>query len=131
MFINFDSKIIFIDEVDSILMSRSEHEHEASRRLKTEFLVQFDGLTTDEQIPIFLIGATNRPQELDAAVLRRFVIIIEKEILNGFFWKSKKVYIPLPSKEARKSLVKQYLKDIKHQIDEESLEQISAILQGF
>jgi len=67
------NKIIFIDEIDSILMTRSESEHEASRRLKTEFLIQFDGLSASDQSKIFVIGATNRPQELDSAALRRFV----------------------------------------------------------
>jgi len=66
-------QVIFVDEIDSILTSRSENEHEASRRLKTEFLIQFDGLTCSDQRKIFVIGATNRPQELDSAVLRRFV----------------------------------------------------------
>lgn len=57
-----------------MLTARSETEHEASRRLKTEFLVCFDGMQTSDQDRIVLIGATNRPQDLDDAVQRRFVI---------------------------------------------------------
>ena len=59
--------IIFIDEIDSILSERSAGEHEASRRLKTQFLVEFDGVANGAE-RIAVIGATNRPQELDDAV---------------------------------------------------------------
>lgn len=55
------------DEIDSILSERSACEHEASRRLKTEFLLQFDGVATSSN-SIVVIGATNRPQELDDAI---------------------------------------------------------------
>ena len=55
------------DEIDSILSERSAGEHEASRRLKTQFLVEFDGVANGSE-RIVLIGATNRPQELDDAV---------------------------------------------------------------
>lgn len=45
-----------LDEIDSLLTSRSEGEHEASRRLKTEFLVQFDGVATNSNQRVLLIG---------------------------------------------------------------------------
>lgn len=62
--------IIFIDEIDSILSARKDSEHDAIRRLKTEFLVQFDGVGTSCDDRILVMGATNLPQELDLAALR-------------------------------------------------------------
>ena len=59
-----------MDEIDSLLCERREGEHEASRRLKTEFLVEFDGLKSSSEERILVMGATNRPQELDDAALR-------------------------------------------------------------
>ena len=55
--------VIFIDEIDSILCKRSGTEHESSRRLKTEFMVQADGLNNGPNAngQVLVIGATNRP----------------------------------------------------------------------
>lgn len=69
--------LIFVDEVDSLLSARkSDGEHEASRRLKTEFMVQMDGIANvegDERSSNMLVLAcTNCPWDVDSAVLRRF-----------------------------------------------------------
>ncbi|KAI9283106.1 P-loop containing nucleoside triphosphate hydrolase protein [Umbelopsis sp. AD052] len=88
--------VIFIDEIDSILTERKDTEHEASRRLKTEFLMQFDGVTSNTDAKVLVLGATNKPQELDQAALRRF---------------AKRIYIPLPSAEARLALLQHLLKN--------------------
>jgi hypothetical protein len=64
--------IIFVDEVDSLLGARGgAHEHEATRRMRNEFMAAWDGLRSKENQRILILGATNRPFDLDDAVIWR------------------------------------------------------------
>ena len=63
--------IIFIDEVDSFLGARKGSEHEASTSMKTEFMTMWDGFQTNENARVMVLAATNRPWEVDEAILRR------------------------------------------------------------
>ena len=94
--------IIFIDEIDSLVSSRSDNESEAARRIKTEFLVQMQGVGVDndgvlgkitiifglftKKLFSLVLGATNIPWVLDSAIRRRF---------------ERRIYIPLPEAPAR------------------------------
>ncbi|KAI0493809.1 hypothetical protein KFK09_023934 [Dendrobium nobile] len=64
--------IIFIDEVDSFLGQRRTTDHEVLTNMKTEFMSLWDGFTTDQNARVMVLAATNRPSELDEAILRRF-----------------------------------------------------------
>ncbi|XP_068151618.1 fidgetin-like protein 1 [Drosophila tropicalis] len=108
--------IIFIDEVDSLLSKRSGNEHESSLRLKNEFLIHLDGATTSEENRILVIGATNRPQELDEAVRRRFV---------------RRLYIPLPDKDARKQIIIKIIGQVKHNLTTHDIEVLSESADGY
>ncbi|KAF5732445.1 ATPase family AAA domain-containing protein 1-A [Tripterygium wilfordii] len=63
--------VIFIDEVDSFLGQRRTTDHEALTNMKTEFMALWDGFTTDQNARVMVLAATNRPSELDEAILRR------------------------------------------------------------
>lgn len=63
--------IIFIDEIDSFLRSRDSHDHEATAMVKAQFMTLWDGLETDQNCQVIIVGATNRPRDVDRAILRR------------------------------------------------------------
>ncbi|XP_031434749.1 fidgetin-like protein 1 [Clupea harengus] len=108
--------VIFIDEIDSLLSQRTDGEHESSRRIKTEFLVQLDGAATSADDRILVVGATNRPQEIDEAARRRL---------------AKRLYIPLPEGEARRKIVVNLMSREKSQLGPEELEGIVRNSEGF
>ena len=117
----YQPSVVFIDEIDSLLTSRSENENEASRRIKTEFLVQLDGAGTNINDRILIIGATNRPQEIDDAFVRRL---------------SKRLYIPLPNKVSRKQLIMRVLEkerknNNKYEINENDIDDIVNRTKGY
>nr|XP_023399580.1 katanin p60 ATPase-containing subunit A-like 2 isoform X9 [Loxodonta africana] len=87
---------IFLDELESVMSQRGMApggEHEGSLRMKTELLVQMDGLARSEDL-VFVLAASNLPWELDCAMLRR----LEKRIL-----------VDLPSQEARQAMIRHWL----------------------
>ncbi|KAA8540688.1 hypothetical protein F0562_024393 [Nyssa sinensis] len=64
--------VVFVDEVDSMLGRRENPgEHEAMRKMKNEFMVNWDGLRTKDTERVLVLAATNRPFDLDEAVIRR------------------------------------------------------------
>jgi SpoVK/Ycf46/Vps4 family AAA+-type ATPase len=108
--------VIFIDEMDSMLSARSEHDAESSRRIKTEFLVQMDGAATNREDRVLVIGASNRPQELDQAWRRRM---------------ARRLYIPLPDRKARRGMLENLLRDQRHVLGDSELERVVDMLQGY
>lgn len=108
--------MVFIDEIDSLLTQRSDGEQEHSRRIKTEFLVQMDGAATSRDDRVLVVGATNRPQELDEAARRRLV---------------KRLYIPLPDLEARCSLVHTLLKRQTHTLSDDDVRDVARLADGY
>nr|XP_056716600.1 outer mitochondrial transmembrane helix translocase-like [Euleptes europaea] len=63
--------IIFIDEIDAFLRNRSDADHEATAMMKAEFMSLWDGLETGPSCQVMVLGASNRPQDVDPAILRR------------------------------------------------------------
>lgn len=107
--------IIFIDEIDSLCGSRSENESEAARRIKTEFLVQMQGVGNDNE-GILVLGATNIPWTLDSAIRRRF---------------EKRIYIPLPEEHARSFMFKLHLGSTPNELTEADFITLGKKTEGY
>lgn len=81
--------IIFIDEIDSFLRVRNSTDHEATAMMKAQFMSFWDGLVTDNTCTVLIMGATNRPQDLDKAILRRMPATFHVSMPNA--WQRKHI----------------------------------------
>jgi vacuolar protein-sorting-associated protein 4 len=107
--------VIFIDEVDSLCGSRSDSESESARRIKTEFLVQMNGVGNDEE-GVLVLGATNIPWALDAAIRRRF---------------DKRIYIGLPDAAARARMFQIHLGNTPHRLTPQDFKVLAEKTEGY
>eukprot|EP00920_Eleutheroschizon_duboscqi_P018522 GHVT01044066.1.p1 GENE.GHVT01044066.1~~GHVT01044066.1.p1 ORF type:complete len:426 (+),score=45.37 GHVT01044066.1:3674-4951(+) len=114
----YSPSLIFIDEIDSLLGKRRDKEEDATIRMKNQMLQMMDGVSNDPTKMIVVVGATNRPDMLDEAAIRRL---------------SKRVLVPLPDFEARKALTRNILSmDAKGcQLSEEEVNDISVRTEGW
>lgn len=109
--------IIFIDEVDSLCGTRADSGNDATQRVKTEFWVQMQGVGTNvNNDGILVLGATNIPWHLDAAI-------------RGMF--EKKIYIPLPGMEARKKLFDIHIGNTSTQLSPSDYHTLSNKAEGY
>ncbi|GAD94816.1 AAA family ATPase, putative [Paecilomyces variotii No. 5] len=118
--------IIFVDEIDSLLSSRSSGtENEASRRSKTEFLIQWSDLQRaaagreskeGDASRVLVLAATNMPWDIDEAARRRFV---------------RRQYIPLPEHEVREQQIRKLLSHQKHELSDTDIEVLVRVTEGF
>ena len=106
--------IIFVDEIDSLCGSRSEGESDATRRIKTEFLVQMQGVASAKD-GLLVLGATNIPWDLDPAIRRRF---------------EKRIYIPLPEGPARATMLKIHLGNTPNQLTQPDFDRLGMQADG-
>lgn len=112
LFAPHKDKIIFFDEIDSLATERGgPNEHEASRRFKTELLTHMDGIYSSLESPrVLVLAATNRPWDLDDALLRRL---------------ERRVYVPPPCERARAAIIARVLAEVDHHLLPEDIQSIA------
>jgi len=107
--------IIFIDEIDSLLRVRDQHDHEATAMIKAQFMQLWDGLSTDPSNSVVVMGATNRPRDVDKAILRRMPATFR---------------IGLPDREQRRDILRTVLK-LENVADDVDTIRLAKLTEGF
>jgi len=109
--------LIFMDEIDSVATKRGEgHEGGGERRVKTQLLSEIQGVKSRGDKPLLVLGATNRPWDIDTAMLSRF---------------EKKVYVPLPDLTARIGIFKIHTAGINMALTEEDFIELGVRSEGY
>ncbi|KAJ9463821.1 Vacuolar protein sorting-associated protein 4 [Diplonema papillatum] len=101
--------IIFVDEIDSLCSARGSNDNESAQRVKTEFLVQMQGVGNDDS-GVLVLAATNLPWQLDSAIRRRF---------------ERRIEIPLPEVAARAQMFKIHLGKTPHTLSDDNFEELA------
>lgn len=107
--------VIFIDEIDAMCGNRTDGDGDATRRAKTEFLVQMQGVGNDET-GVLVLGATNLPWTLDPAIRRRF---------------ERRIYIGLPDFKARYGMIKGSMKIDSHELTDQDFQEFAMSTENY
>ncbi len=107
--------IVFIDEIDALLRSRNSQDHEANGMIKAQFMQLWDGMLSDAGCVVVVMGATNRPRDVDPAILRRMPATF---------------HVGLPEKGQRREILKQILK-VESVSEDVDLDRLAALTDGF
>lgn len=107
--------IVFIDEIDSLLRVRDSHDHEATAMVKAQFMQMWDGLETCSEACVVVMGATNRPKDVDKAILRRMPATF---------------HVGLPDIHKRKDILKRIL-EMESIAEDLDFVRLSKLTQGF
>lgn len=108
--------VVFMDEIDALLSTRSASENDASRRIKNQFFIELDGAASSQEDRVLVMGATNLPQELDEAIVRRL---------------EKRIYVPLPDPSSREGLIRHLLRSQKFSLSSRDFKLIVKVTEGY
>ena len=107
--------IVFVDELDS-LMGNHSNEVGGEIRVKNQFLKEMDGIVDKgKALHVYVIGATNKPWDLDWAFIRRF---------------QKRILVPLADHATRLNMLKLYSSNLQIE-DDVDLHELARLAEGF